>query len=160
MKSSLPFERLAVPLAQVGCGVIRALAELAQGSSGRFGLANVIVHQKKFIELLVIEGGIGPGARLFEALRLGNRIGIERGIFDVAATRPKTYAAGFMGVGFARHGVGAGAFGSTLARKAGHGQIEAPPKEMDRTAFPNEARPELVEDRVDRQQNAPEFLDR
>src|SRR5580700_9595112 len=98
--------------------------------------------------------------RLFESLRLRSCIGIEDCILYIPAARPKAHAAHFVGVRFSRHRVRAWPFRGATAGKPRDRKVEAPPEKVYRAALANESRPELPKDRIRRQQDAPEFLNR
>src|SRR6185437_2887016 len=75
---------------------------------------------------------------------------------DTASTRPESHAADLVRVRFAGNRIGTRTLGSAPAREARYGEIEAAPEEMHRAALADEARAELAEHAVERDQDAPE----
>ncbi len=149
----------AVPIGEAGAGCVRALTKVKQRSAGRRGGAHVVIHEKKFAKLLVIKSGFRKDLGLREALQLRRHVGIERRTFDFSAAGPEADAAHFVGVSFAGDTVGARALGGQAAGKASHREVEAAPEKVHRAAFADEARPELVEDTIDGDEDLPEFAD-
>ena len=79
------------------------------------------------------------------------------------ASRPETDTAHFLRIGFARDRVGqvrnpAGMRRRRTTREAGHGEIEAAPEEMHRTAFAAEAGTKFFQDAIGLGENAPEAV--
>src|SRR5438309_10090606 len=81
--------------------------------------------------------------RVLESGGFGRRVREERRTGEAAAPGPEAAAAHLMGVPFAGNDIGALEDRRAAARKAGPGQIEASPEEVDRARLANEARPEL-----------------
>src|SRR5437899_9571340 len=111
--------------------------------------------QNELVELRVGRGGIRADARFAEARRLGSHVGIEGWSFDAGAG-PKADAADLVGIGFAGDGIGAGAFRSGTAGKAGDGMVKAAPEKVYRAGLAEEARAELLENAIDRDEELPE----
>src|SRR6266404_1384957 len=143
----LPFKRSAVPVAKRRGAFIGALAKLQQCGRGRLRLPHIVVHQKEFAELPVVRGGVRTDTLVFESLRLGCRVGVERRTLDVAA-RPEAHTAYFVGVGFPSYGIRAGSLRGSAAGKPGNRQIKTSPEEVYRAGLADESGSELVENRV------------
>jgi hypothetical protein len=92
----LAFQGFAVPLTQIGCGVIGALQKAEQHVPGRIGDAHIVVHQQEFFHHRMIISGRGIHLSLGETGGLRRGVGVESWAFDVSSAWPEASAANLM----------------------------------------------------------------
>src|ERR1700721_2210299 len=95
---------------------------------------------------------------LGEARWLGCCISIKCCAFNVASARPESRTDYFMGIGFARNGIGGRTFGGAATGEARHAQVEASPEKMHWTIFADETRAKFLEDGVGQNQYLPQTV--
>src|SRR5271156_4113819 len=91
-----------------------------------------------------------------EAGGFGRRVGIKYRTFHFASSRPESCTDAFVRITFARHEIGAGAFGRALPGEARHRQVEASPEKMDRAALADEVAAKFFKNGIHGNQDAPE----
>src|SRR6202012_409719 len=99
MLQGRPFEGGAVPMAQLGAGLVGALEKGEQRLLGLWLGAEVLIFQQKFAEGAVVTGAFGLNSGAVEALRRGRGVAVEGGFAQAAVARPEAGANHFMGVG-------------------------------------------------------------
>src|SRR6516162_9445657 len=156
------FERRAVPAAGLRCSRIGGRQEVEQQSVGLRGIADRVVWQDKLAQHFV-EVGARRYRSVAEACRFGIGIGIEGGLWKSLIAWPEPGAADLVRIGFARDRVGQAGHTPGMARcrppgEAGHREVEAAPKEMDRARLAQKAGAKALEDAIDLHQRAPEAM--
>src|SRR5262249_16460026 len=141
------FQGRAIPTRQTCSRRVCALQELHQRVFRGVRRADIIVHENEFREFGMVHRSLRPNFLLFETGTRGRRAGVKGGPLE-SGTRPESGTAYLMRIGFASDGIGPAALGRTTPRKARHAEIEAPPKEMHRTALAKEKRAELVKNTI------------
>src|SRR5450755_1134804 len=112
------------------------------------------------MQFRMIEGRLGLHFVLRKSCRLGSSIGVECGSLNTPASRPKTRAAHFARVGLSRNWISAGTRWSDTAAEAGHSEIKASPKELNRAGLADEPCAKLFEHDVAPHQDPPETVNR
>ena len=144
------FEFGAVPVGEIGGGVVGGLAEGEEIAFGRVGEPDDVVHEKEFGFFGAIESFCGLNGAVLETWRLGCGVGVKGGVFDdFAIAGPEADADEFVGVAFFYDGIGAGTDGGAASRETRDGEIEAAPEEMHGAGFAEEAGAEFFEDGSD-----------
>ena len=95
--SSLPLQRLPLPLPQVRRRLIRALHEVEQRLVRRSGGTHRVVVEQKLPDIRVVSRALRRDRRGAKSLRLGIRIGIERRLAVAAVAGPEADARAFVG---------------------------------------------------------------
>src|ERR1700761_9295324 len=137
-----------LPTGEVGGSLVGTLQE---GQERRVRIrtgANGLVWQQEFSELGVERRGRWFDLGKVEAIRCRISIAVEGGMIDAW---PKAGTRNFAAICFPSHGVGHVRHAARMrrriaSREAGHRQVEAAPKQMDRTAFAAEARTKQQKD--------------
>jgi hypothetical protein len=149
------FEGLAIPMGELSAGFVGGLTKVEERGAGRWGAANIVIHENELVELRVVPGGVRAHARFAEAWWLGSHVVIEGWPFEAAAG-PKADAADLVGIGFAGDGIGAGAFRGGATGKTGDGMVEATPEKVHGAGLAEEAGAELLENAIHGDEDLPE----
>src|SRR5216683_3538780 len=148
----------AVPVSEVGGGLIRTMAKFEERIPWRSRGARIVEHQQKFAQLFIVGRCCWAHWSLSKSIRRRHGVRIECRFFDCAAARPKTYATDFVRVRFPGHRVRSGAFWRAASGKPRDGEIKTPPKEMDWADFAEKARAKFLEDGVHGHEDSPECV--
>src|ERR1051325_1098575 len=155
-----PLQRGAVPLREVGGGLIGGLQKIEKRGGGVGGLAYRVIRQDEFADFLAVIRASRLDLCVGEAGRLRIGIGIERGLAKTAIAGPKPRTADLVRIRLAidriRNVWVAGWRRRAAAGKARHREIEAAPEEMHRADLAGEAGAEGREDLIDFGKRAPE----
>ena len=108
--------------------------------------------------MFVVERRRWAGLAPAKSIRLRGCVRIKSRTLNVSAARPKPHAADLVRIGLSSYRVRAGAFRRAPARKPSDREIEAAPKEMDRTDLANKMRPEFLENGIRAYQNSPKRI--
>src|SRR5262245_42699056 len=119
------------------------MQEGGQFGLGIAGLSNRIVGQDEFTQLRTEAGCARLDAGLTEAVRFGVGIAVEDRLGGGDPARPEAGARFLMAIGFAGDAVGetgdvAGMRRCLAAGKAGDGEVETTPEEMNRAGLAEE----------------------
>src|SRR5579863_8932810 len=109
-------------------------------------MPNVVIHQKEFVHLRMIESFCGADMRFRKTRWFWSRVGVECGTLNVTAARPETGANHLMRIGLPCNRICPFPRRRSTSRKARDRQIEAAPKEMHWAALADKAGPKLFED--------------
>src|SRR5205814_6313716 len=127
-----------------------------QPDSTRIGrLPYIVVQQEEVGELCAVEGRRWADPRLLEARRFGCGVRVKGRAGEASAAEPEAAAADLVRVSLAGNQIGAHALGRPAAGKASDGEIETAPEEVHGARLADEARPELLQDVVRREQDPP-----
>src|ERR1700682_1235414 len=132
-RGGFPFEQGAIPACEIGPRFVSALRELQDFGTGRCCAAHIVVHQHEVVQFLLIERTPRSNRLPFIGRWFGGRVGVESRARHVSAPWPPTQTAAFMGVSFRRDNGFSGRSGTAAKTRAS--EIEAAPKEMNRTLF-------------------------
>src|ERR1017187_8351460 len=108
----------------------------------------------------MIEGRLRLHFVLRKSGRLGRGIGVKCGPINPTTAGPETRTTYFVRVGLSRNWIGAGTRWSDTAAEAGHGKVEASPKELHRAGLADETGAKLLEHGVAPHQDSPESVNR
>src|SRR5271165_6139738 len=147
---------LPVPLGAHRGGFISALQKIHQCGFGRIGDSHVVIHHQEFFHLRVVESCLWTDSLFRKTGRLGRSVGVKGWTRDVASAGPEPRTADFVRVSFACDRVGARALRSAPSGEARHRVIEASPEKVDWTGLAYETCPELLQDGINPNQDAPE----
>src|SRR5207249_4890087 len=135
-------ERGAIPVRQLRAGRVGALQKLQQRGARRLRLADVIVHQNEFGQILMPESSGWLERLVLQPCRLRRRVGIECRARNGSAARPEPGADALVRVGFT--GDHPLARRSGASRETRTAQVEAAPKKVHGTALADEPRAEFA----------------
>lgn len=79
------FQGLAIPMGKLGAGFVSGLTKVKERGCGRWGAADIVIHQNELVELRVVHGGVWADAAFAEAWGLGSHVGIEGWSLDAGA---------------------------------------------------------------------------
>src|SRR5882757_1612374 len=155
------FQCITVPLPQLRCSVVGALRKVQKDFIRLFSGAHCVVRQNELPQLHLVESRVWLNFRLSESRWFRIRIRIEEWRRCSRVAGPKTEAAHFLRVGFARDLVWQMRDSARMGRRwppreTRHGQIKTAPEKMHRTAFATETRAKLLKYAVALHQNVPE----
>src|SRR6516164_11361433 len=142
-------QRFSIPFCQARCRVVGALQKLHQSSIGVACGAHGVIGQKEFAEIPAEKCGLRLHARRAESIGRGICIGVERRIVDrPTAARPESGARNLVRIcllcdGIRQIGHPTRVTRCWTSRKARHSEIEASPKEVNRTRFAEKTSTEM-----------------
>src|SRR5215468_4919246 len=134
-----PFQCFTVPLAEIRGGFIGALREFEKSVVGRSGLADVFVHQQKFLQGWMIEGRRRTHSLLRKSGRLRSCIGKKCCVLYLTAPRPESHTAHFVRIRFSGDGINLRSLRGPASGETSDRQIKTSPEEMHRTALADKA---------------------
>src|ERR1043166_625731 len=154
-------QSLAIPLSQRRGRVISALSEFEQRVIWGFRSANRVVRQNEFLDLRIIGRGVRFHFRFRKTFWFRIRVGIKNRLRNRIIARPKSEAANFLRIRFARDRVRQMRNAARMRRRLPTGksrdrQIKTSPEKMDRTAFAAETGAKLFKDAIGLSQHAEE----
>src|SRR5205085_1981116 len=126
----------------------RALGEFEYGIIGYAPCAHVVVFQDEFFELRTIKRLSRANLLVLKTSRFRCSITVESGRSEAAVARPEPGADHLMRIGLARNCICPRARRRRPPRESSYSQVEATPKEMDRTRFAEKPRAKTLEERI------------
>src|SRR6266496_5340303 len=149
-----------VPLPQFGGGVVGALGKVEKNVIWFFSCAHRVVRQYEFAQFDLVESRIRLNFRLCEPSWFRIGIGIEEWCRRSRVAWPKTQAANFLRIGFARDRVRQMRHSSRMGRRwpsgeTRHRQIKTAPEKMHRTALATETRAKFLKDAIALHEHTP-----
>src|SRR3989442_10945494 len=154
------FQRLAIPMGEIGRGFIATLKEREELLFGSVRFANGVIRQDEFVQRRIIPrlGRLQWSSAKTIGLRVG--IAVKERIRSRRAARPEPAAAHLVRIGIASHPIGnvgysAGVRRRRASRESSDREIEGAPEEVNGTGLAVKARAKAPEHIRRRNEDAP-----